>query len=146
VNLDELRQVLLEGVRPTTTAQIQGSDRDAGAIAAAQRNAERAGVAGDIQFVQSAVSGAPVPAGESGWLATNPPYGARLGRPDDVRDLYAQFGKVIRQRWPSWRVAMVSASPALEAQTGLRWDCYAKTDNGGIPVRFVRSGAPGAAW
>src|SRR5436189_5251024 len=36
---------------------IRAADRDAGAIAAASRNAERAGVAGNVRFATEAVSG-----------------------------------------------------------------------------------------
>jgi putative N6-adenine-specific DNA methylase len=35
------------------------------------------------------------PAGP-GWLVANPPYGVRLGKTGDLRDLYAQLGKVLR--------------------------------------------------
>src|SRR5437588_410224 len=71
--------------------EIRGSDRDAGGIEAAARNAERAGVAADIQFSAESVSSAfaalsDVTDGE-GWVITNPPYGIRVGETDDLRNL-----------------------------------------------------------
>ena len=56
---------------------IQASDRDAGAVRSAQANAERAGVAADIQFACRAVSAIQPPRGP-GWVVTNPPYGVRV--------------------------------------------------------------------
>ncbi len=80
-------------------ASIQGSDRDAGAIEASRANAERAGVLNDIEFTVRAMSAIePIGAGD---VITNPPYGQRVGGADahgDVRNLYAQLGKVLRAK------------------------------------------------
>jgi putative N6-adenine-specific DNA methylase len=62
---------------PGAAVTISGSDRDAGAVAAAIGNAERAGVAGDVRFVRATVSELEPDEG-SGLLVTNPPYGVRL--------------------------------------------------------------------
>ena len=67
-----------ERILPAAPAVIAGSDRDAGAIALAEANAARAGVAGDIGFRTGAVSTVHPPAGP-GLLVTNPPYGVRIG-------------------------------------------------------------------
>src|SRR5258708_5339734 len=57
---------------------ISASDRDAGAIDAARANAERAGVAGDIELAVQSISAAGTLRGGHGGLITNPPYGERL--------------------------------------------------------------------
>jgi putative N6-adenine-specific DNA methylase len=123
-------------VLPACAAVIQGSDRDAGAIEAAQANAGRAGVSSDIEFSQRALSAIDPPP-DVGWLVTNPPYGVRVGDRDGLRDLYAQLGNVVRAKCPGWRVVLVSATPALERQTGLTVEPILRTSNGGIPVRLV---------
>jgi putative N6-adenine-specific DNA methylase len=116
---------------------IAGSDRDAGAIEAAKSNAERAGVAADIQLAVKAVSGA-VPVGTGpGLLITNPPYGERIGDSDAIRNLYAQFGNVARANFEGWDFAMLSPGKPLEGQTQVALDERFKTTNGGIPVRLV---------
>jgi putative N6-adenine-specific DNA methylase len=121
-------------------ASIQGSDRDAGAIEASRSNAERAGVLNDIEFTQRAMSGIePIGIGD---VITNPPYGQRVGGAstrNDVRDLYAQFGKVLRTKCVGWRVAMLSSDVHWEYATGLKFQPVTRFDNGGIRVRFVQT-------
>jgi putative N6-adenine-specific DNA methylase len=119
-----------------SNVSIAGSDRDAGAIAAAMANAERAGVAGDISFTQAALSALAADAG-TGWIVTNPPYGERVGERNALRDLYATLGKMLRERRPQWNLAMLSADKMLEGQVGLELKEVLRTTNGGIPVRVV---------
>jgi putative N6-adenine-specific DNA methylase len=121
---------------------IMGSDRDAGAIEAARGNAARAGVADDISFAVHALSAAPIPAHERGWIVTNPPYGVRVGESGRVRDLWAQLGKVLRARAPGWEVALLSPDQALERQLGFPLRLAARTTNGGIPVRIMVGRVP----
>lgn len=118
-------------------AAIAASDRDAGAIEAAKSNAERAGVANDIQFAVQAISAAgPVGSG-AGLLITNPPYGERVGDSKAIRNLYAQFGNTARAKFHGWELAMLSANKTLDAQTQVDFEERFKTTNGGIPVRLV---------
>lgn len=140
-----LWQRMLEAARerelPRAPAPIIASDRDAGAITAAAANAERAGVAADIEFSRRALSGITPPA-VPGWLVTNPPYGVRVGDKKALRDLYAQLGNVARKSCAGWTVAMLSASAELERQTGLPLAVALKTRNGGVPVRLVTAAVP----
>jgi putative N6-adenine-specific DNA methylase len=121
----------------STPPPILGYDRDAGALAAALANAERAAVADQVSFTIRSLSAAEFPAGGRGWVVTNPPYGVRVGGADRVRDLWAQLGHVLRQRAPEWRLALLSPDPALERQLGMPMRVVAQTTNGGIPVRLV---------
>lgn len=116
---------------------IIGYDRDAGAIAAATANAERAGVLGDIRLAAHSLSAAEFPDAARGWVVTNPPYGLRVGETDRVRDLWAQLGHVLRDRARGWRVALLSPDPALERQLRIPLRVVAQTSNGGIPIRVV---------
>jgi putative N6-adenine-specific DNA methylase len=121
-------------------ASIQGSDRDAGAIEASRANAERAGVLSDIEFTECAMSAIePIGMGE---VITNPPYGQRIGGAstrNDMRDLYAQFGNVLRAKCAGWRAAMLSSDVHWEYATGLKFHPITRFDNGGIRVRFVQT-------
>jgi putative N6-adenine-specific DNA methylase len=131
---DEATQDIL----PRAPATMLGSDRDAGAIEAARANAARAGVAGDIQFEKRALSAIEPPSGP-GWVCTNPPYGVRVKERADLRNLYAQLGKVLRAKCAGWTVGMFSADARLERATGLALRPVLRTVNGGIPVRIVRT-------
>jgi putative N6-adenine-specific DNA methylase len=133
-----------ERVLPCTPVPIIGSDRDAGAVAASAANAERAGVAGNIEWRRAAISAMAPPPGP-GWIVTNPPYGVRVGERRRLRDLYAQLGNVARRCCPGWEVAFLAAHPELERQTGLEPAVRFTTENGGIRVRLVQGGVPASS-
>ena len=118
------------------TLPILASDRDAGAVAAAMANAERAGVSAEVRVEQRALSALEPPPGP-GWMVTNPPYGVRVGERDRLRDLYAAIGRLVRDRLPGWTVALLTAERVLEGQLGLPLEERLATRNGGIPVRLL---------
>ena len=122
---------------------IGGSDRDAGAIASAAANAERAGLADRVELAVHALSAAHFPAGVPGWVVSNPPYGVRVGDAHGVRDLWAQLGNVLRARAPGWRLALLSPDAALERELRIPMECVTRTNNGGIPIRIVTGRVPG---
>ncbi len=113
------------------------SDRDAGAIRAAKANAERAGVSDCVEFSCHAVSSMDPPPGP-GWVVTNPPYGLRTGSNKDLRNLYAQLGKVLRAKCPGWQVTMLCSSAQLLHNIGLDFDEGIPLITGGMKVRLVR--------
>jgi putative N6-adenine-specific DNA methylase len=129
--LAESRQAIRPDIPP-----ILASDRDAGAVQIAQANAGRAGLAGHIEFSHRAVS-AIEPAG-TGWVVTNPPYGLRVSANKDLRNLYAQFGNVLRLKCPAWHIAVLCSDPALLRQIGLPLDTSLSLVNGGVAVRLGR--------
>jgi putative N6-adenine-specific DNA methylase len=116
---------------------IGGSDRDAGAIEAARANAERAGVAASVEFVQRTISAITSPA-DSGWIVTNPPYGVRVSQNRDLRDLYAAFGRVLRERFRGWHIAFLCPDAALAHHTGLAL--------AGSPPSFAHGGLTVRLW
>lgn len=130
-----------EEILPAAPVPILGSDRDEGAIAAATSNAERAGVAGDVELGARAVSAIEPPAGP-GWMVINPPYGVRVGERDPLRNLYAALGRTLRAGCPGWTLALLSPDAGLERQVGLSLDEALRTSNGGIPVRLVVGRVP----
>ena len=121
----------------TVHHSILASDRDAGAVKMARENAERAGVADFIDFKCQAVSSITPPAGP-GWVVTNPPYGMRISAGKDLRNLYAQFGNVLRLHYPGWNVAVLCTDPILLGQMHLDLDTSFGFVNGGIAVRVAR--------
>ena len=122
---------------------VWASDRDAGAVEAARANAARAGVSAAIDLSQRAISDLTAQPGP-GWIVTNPPYGLRLAESRDLRNLYARFGQVLRQRCPGWRLVLLSSDPRLEHATGLVFDASPRLAlvNGGVPVRLAQARVP----
>jgi putative N6-adenine-specific DNA methylase len=131
-SVDEARNLAL----PNAPGPILGSDRDAGAITAAQSNAERAGVTADVDFSQRAISAVEFP-DTPGWVVTNPPYGLRVGESSTLRNLYSQMGKILRGPAKGYLLALLSADRELDAQLRLELNEVFRTSNGGIPVRLV---------
>lgn len=128
-------------VRDRARSPVVGTDRDAGAIAAAHANAARAGVEDDVTFEVRSVSAAtPPPGGAAGIIVTNPPYGVRVGELRPLRDLYAAFGNVIRDSFAGWSATIISADDDLARRTGLDFTEILRTRNGGIPVRVLKMG------
>ena len=135
----------LENARAAVTdfsGEILGSDRDSGAVQAAARNAERAGVSENVRFFAEAVSGSIAAiddsARDSGWILTNPPYGVRVGESDDLRNLYAKLGSALKSK-PGWRLGVLTSDSALVRQTRLSLRPRFSTSNGGIPVSYFVS-------
>jgi putative N6-adenine-specific DNA methylase len=133
----------LAGAEGTSVAigalpRIIGADRDAGAIDAAARNAERAGVDGDIRFAVRPMSvsldeldGLARP----GWVLTNPPYGVRVGDAEGLRNLYAKLGSAVKTA-AGWKLGILTSDTRLSRQLGIPMRARFSTSNGGIPVAF----------
>jgi putative N6-adenine-specific DNA methylase len=125
---------------PAAGTPIVGADRDAGGIAAALANAERAGVTGDVELRVQTISELQAPA-TTGWLVTNPPWGVRVGEPAKLRDLFARFGQVARERLPGWHVTLLAPAVVTNpARLGLV--PRVKTVSGGISVAVLGGTVP----
>lgn len=132
----DVRDAAKQAVLAHAVVPIAGSDRDDGAVIASRENAKRAGVEGDIEFVRRSVSECEPTAAE-GLVLTNPPYGVRVGDREELRDLYARFGTVLRARFHGWSVGLLSADRRLEGQLRIRLEERLALSNGGIPVRLM---------
>jgi putative N6-adenine-specific DNA methylase len=97
---------------------IIASDRDAGAVRAAQENAARAGVAHLIDFRNAPLSdlAPPSSSGAVGTVVSNLPWGIRSWSKGDLRNLHAALGNVCRRRLPGWGLAVLVADQAMARQ------------------------------
>lgn len=124
--------------------RIIGADRDAGAIDAAARNAERAGVDGDIRFGVRPMS-VSLDELESlarpGWVLTNPPYGVRVGDSEGLRNLYAKLGSTVKSA-AAWKLGILTSDTRLSRQMGIPMRARFSTTNGGISVAFFAQEKP----
>lgn len=113
---------------------FNGSDLDAHAIAAARRNAERAGVADAIHFEVADIRQLPAPDGERGVVACNPPYDVRLAA-DPA--LYRALGDALRKTVPGWRASLLCGDAELARATGLRAGKRYQVFNGAIECTLL---------
>ena len=132
-------QRLLDGIDSDVVDRcppIVGSDRDAGAVAAARTNVDTAGLADRIEVLERPASAIePPPGGRAGWVVSNPPYGERIGGGRSLVPLYDAFGRALTERFAGWRVALLVADRVPVGAMGLSWTTACTTANGGIPVR-----------
>jgi putative N6-adenine-specific DNA methylase len=119
---------------------IEAADRDEAAVEVTRANAKRAGVLDDIDIqvrVVSHLQGRD----DVGLVATNPPYGKRVGA-GDLRPLYRRFGAVLRERRPRWELAMVAADQRLAHEVDKRLKPLGGYGHGGIRVQmYHRAGS-----
>ena len=72
---------------------------------------------------------------QPGWIVTNPPYGERISANTDLRNLYAQFGNILRKEYAGWKVLFLCSDPNLIYQTQLDVKPIIHFSNGGINVK-----------
>lgn len=119
---------------------IRGSDHAASAILAATGNADRAGVAGLVEFTRADALDATADDG-AGWIVSNPPYGVRLGAAVDSRRLLNDFGQRLRERFAGWRLALLVPAE-LRRVPGLALTPNLRTSNGGLRVHMLAGSVP----
>ncbi len=118
--------------------RIRGYDHDSTVLASAVENAARAGLGSALVFERIALERLPDAVGEHGLLATNPPYGERLGEEEALGALYALLGERLRQGYTGWHAAVLCANPALGRELGIRaWRTH-RLMNGTIECRLLR--------
>ncbi|MGE0371101.1 MAG: bifunctional 23S rRNA (guanine(2069)-N(7))-methyltransferase RlmK/23S rRNA (guanine(2445)-N(2))-methyltransferase RlmL [Gammaproteobacteria bacterium] len=117
---------------------IRGCDHDARAVRDALANAARAGLEGRVHLETRALADCtPARAGGTGLLATNPPYGQRVGAAADLPALYDLLGRVMKERFQGWRAAVLTDDPELCRHFGLRVRRMHTLYNGAIECRLM---------
>lgn len=116
---------------------IVAGDLDAEVLGLAHRNAERAGVAEQIVWQHAEVALQEAPQAEVGLVATNPPYGKRLGGRNAARRLYERLGAVLARRCPGWRVAILAPERDLGDRLPLDGAKVRGMDSGGLQIWLI---------
>lgn len=127
--------------QPDRIVSVEASDRDTMAVDACLANAARAGVADVVTVDKRVVSHLEGRTGP-GLVATNPPYGKRVGD-GDLEPLYKRMGAVLRERRPEWGLAVVANDPTLARAADARLRPIAGFGHGGLKVQVLSR--PGSA-
>jgi putative N6-adenine-specific DNA methylase len=169
---DRLKEEARSAALPRAPAPIVGRDRSERILAAARRNAEAAGVAGDVIF-EAGDARELEPRWPSGTLCANPPYGERLGpRPERAtverapkrrksREPGGREGEArpaagqrlqlqglyrglgeMLRRFHGWHAVILSGSPLLEREVRLAPEISHRLWNGPIECRLLRFRIP----
>lgn len=114
-----------------------GYDMDKRVLMKAIENAKRAGVNGIIKFKRENVATLTPPV-EKGLIVTNPPYGARLGDEDNLRDVYRDFSHTLKTQFKGWNAWILSGNKDLIGDLKLKASRKHFVYNGSIECRFLR--------
>jgi len=130
---ERLRARLAALARPVRVA-IHASDRNAGVLRLARRNAAAAGVEDVIRLAREDAAQVVPPAGE-GVCATNPPWGIRLD--EAAREAWASLAALL-PRLPGWDVAILGPDRGFEKLLPLAPTSAERIRVGGLACRLLR--------
>jgi putative N6-adenine-specific DNA methylase len=89
-----------------------GSDTEPKALNAARRNLAEAGVERWVKLERVDVLERTAPA-PAGVMIMNPPYGERMGSPEELARFYPRLGDALKQRFAGWRCYIFTADLRL---------------------------------
>jgi putative N6-adenine-specific DNA methylase len=116
--------------------KFYGFDISKKTLKTAEKNAERAGVDECVVFKQQPVQELEPPC-EKGVIIVNPPYGHRLGDEDALRDIYRDFGYVLKRHFQGWDVWLLSGNAKLPGLLGLKASRKHQVFNGPLECRWL---------
>ena len=138
---EKLWQKLLMAARNGRTSRIEalisGSDRDPDVLSQAQSNAARCGIEKQISFTQTQLSQIEAP-GDCGLIICNPPYGERLGDPQELGELYKTLGDVFKQRFKGWTAFVLTGNKELAKKIGLKASRRIPVYNGSLACTLLK--------
>lgn len=134
---DKVVQEALDAEKEELPFKFYGYDIDKRVLTSAKENAKRAGVDQVIEFKKEAVATVEPPA-EKGLIIVNPPYGARIGDEDNLRDVYRDLGFTLKHRFKGWDAWILSGNKELIADLKLKSTHKHFVFNGNIECRFLK--------
>jgi 23S rRNA (guanine2445-N2)-methyltransferase / 23S rRNA (guanine2069-N7)-methyltransferase len=118
---------------------LRGYDNDAAAVRAAIENAERARLRGFVHFERCELDQLVRQSdAATGLLATNPPYGERIGDQERLQGLYQLLGEKLREHFQGWKAAVLTGNPPLAKAIGIHARRSHTLFNGRIECRLLR--------
>jgi putative N6-adenine-specific DNA methylase len=121
---------------PASPQPIFGSDLYGDTIAAARENLDDAGFSAVVSLKQANVLEISAPAA-SGFLVTNPPYGVRIGEPQQLAEFYPRLGDVLKKKFSGWNVYILTADPLLPKLIRLTASRRTPLFNGALECRLL---------
>jgi putative N6-adenine-specific DNA methylase len=141
-----LRDLRLDAERQERRApqEILGFDKEEGAVRAARRNVQEAGLSGTIRLSPGDATNLPTLPG-GGWVVSNPPYGDRLrGQGQQaMKSFYYRLGQSF-SRLVGWKIALLAGNPVFESAFHMRPVRRRQLFNGPIECALLEY-EPGAA-
>lgn len=134
---EKVVQEALDAEKEELDFMLYGYDIDSKVIRNAKENAQRAGVDTVIQFKKESVATVEPPV-EKGLIVVNPPYGARIGDEDNLRDVYRDLSFTLKHRFKGWDAWILSGNKELIGDLKLKSTKKHFVFNGNIECRFLK--------
>ncbi len=140
-----LQQQARKRADPARLPPLFGRDRDAAALAAAQRNV--AALPFEVPVTWEVVAAEDsVPPLPTGFWVANPPYGVRLEEQTALCEWYPRLGDALKRRWAGWTAHILTADPEFPKHLGLRpqgkWTLY----QGALAAKLLRYPLRAGPW
>ena len=128
----------LKAQESETELTLIGYDMDEKVLNKAKDNARRAGVMHFIHFKQQTLNELTKEKGlpETGLVLSNPPYGERLSDEVAIGALYAAFGRLVKQHFANWTLAIFTGNPQQAYQFKMRAHKQYNFYNGAIESKL----------
>ncbi len=136
----EARDEANSHIRQDLSLKIIGTDIDGEVLSLARHHARQAGVERYIHFQQLPVSEIRS-SHKYGWVLCNPPYGERLGDPQEAAALYTEMKQAFKSL-DTWSFYVLTAYPEFEHLFGRRADKRRKLYNGRLECQFYQFFGP----
>ena len=115
--------------------RLYGSDTDPEALQAARRNLGAAGVERWVKLEQADVLERAAPEA-SGVMVANPPYGERIGTPEELAALYPKLGDALKKKFAGWNCFFFTADQRMAKLIRLQPSRRTPLWNGAIECRL----------
>ena len=117
-------------------AAIVGREQDPGVLDQAHSNSKAAGIATSLELSLGDCRDFMPPPGP-GIMVCNPPYGERIGERDGLEPLYADLGRMVKERCGGWSLWLLSGNPELTGALKMKATRRIPISNGGIDCRWL---------
>lgn len=134
---DRLVTEALDSEKTELDFSFYGYDLDRQVISKAKVNAKLAGVDHVIKFQKETIAVVKAPE-EKGMMITNPPYGARIGEEDNLKDVYRDLGYTMKHHFKNWDCWILSGNKDLILEMKLKSSRRVYVYNGPIECRFLK--------
>ncbi len=106
-------------------------------VGRARANLQRAGLGKLITIKQQELANLNVDVSiPTGLVATNPPYGERMGDEASLVYFYKHLGEKLKQQTPGWQAGVFTSSPALVRSMGMGPKKTYSLFNGALPCKL----------
>jgi putative N6-adenine-specific DNA methylase len=123
-------------IRPLPKGTISGSDRSNEAVKVTKDNLSRLPYHNSVEVTCKPFQ--KINQFENGMLITNPPYGMRLGKLDEVKKLYSELGDFLKTNCKGTTAFIFTGDPALRKSIGLRTSRRIPLTNGKLEGVLVQ--------